>query len=136
MSRFAAEAEEAARRSPTGSLALCESEASAIVLSVRKRSDSNSKASSLERKSTLALPKSRILFNMTTSLSFSKIYSFSNIQLLEKLFLCSFSILAPPLKGILQFRNVRLFYLKTTKPSSYNKVSRDGLEVFALGQRN
>jgi len=88
MSRFAAEeAEEAARRSPTGSLALCESEASAT-----------NKASSLERKSTLALPKSRILFNMTISLSFSKIYSFSNIQLLEKLFLCSFSILAPPLK--------------------------------------
>jgi len=45
-------AEEAARRSPTGSPALCESEAAAIVLSVRKRSDSNNKASSLERKST------------------------------------------------------------------------------------
>jgi len=38
-------AEEAARRSPAGSLALCESEATANVLSVRKRSDSN-KASS------------------------------------------------------------------------------------------
>ncbi|MGA3673579.1 hypothetical protein ACPCXF_00710 [Lysinibacillus agricola] len=43
--------EEAARRSPTGSFALRESEASATnVLSVRKRSVSN-KASSLERKS-------------------------------------------------------------------------------------
>jgi len=47
-------AEEAARRSPTGSFALRESEASATnVLSVRKRSVSN-KASSLERKSPLS----------------------------------------------------------------------------------
>ncbi|WP_285395673.1 hypothetical protein [Lysinibacillus sp. fls2-241-R2A-57] len=39
-------AEEAARRSPAGSIALRESEASANVLSVRKRSDSNNKAPS------------------------------------------------------------------------------------------
>ncbi|MFB7159467.1 hypothetical protein [Lysinibacillus sp. NPDC056232] len=35
---------QAAHRTPPGSSALCESEAAAIVLSVRKRSDSNNKA--------------------------------------------------------------------------------------------
>ncbi|MFB7160065.1 hypothetical protein [Lysinibacillus sp. NPDC056232] len=37
---------EAAHRTPPGSFALCESEAAAIVLSVRKRSDSNNKGPS------------------------------------------------------------------------------------------
>ncbi|MGY3190094.1 hypothetical protein [Lysinibacillus sp. TE18511] len=42
----ASNASEAAHRTPPGSFALCESEASANVLSVRKRSDSNNKAPS------------------------------------------------------------------------------------------
>jgi len=40
------ERNEAAHRTPPGSSALCESEATANVLSVRKRSDSNNKAPS------------------------------------------------------------------------------------------
>ncbi|MFB7157987.1 hypothetical protein [Lysinibacillus sp. NPDC056232] len=46
----------AAHRTPPGSFALCESVATAIVLSVRKRSDSNNKAPSRNGNQPLVLP--------------------------------------------------------------------------------
>ncbi|WP_161804437.1 hypothetical protein [Lysinibacillus xylanilyticus] len=49
----------AAHRTPPGSFALCESEASANVLSVRKRSDSNNKAPSRNGNQSHVLVKSQ-----------------------------------------------------------------------------
>ncbi|MFB7156606.1 hypothetical protein [Lysinibacillus sp. NPDC056232] len=56
---------QAAHRTPLGSFALCESVATAtIVLSVRKRSDSNNKALSRNGNQPLILPKSPTLIDL------------------------------------------------------------------------
>ncbi len=72
---------QAAHRTPPRSFALCESEATANVLSVRKRSDSNNKAPSLNGNQPLILQKNHTLFNCSLQKT-QKAFGMSTSQML------------------------------------------------------